>query len=525
MPLFEVGALSLAEAGGAGIAEAAFSDIAAQQAAAAAMSGAGIGSLGGLAGLGTTGLGAPAGYEAFLEQLTSMNPEIVAQNQAISQAASVPMSGPTVAPAAPPTPQGIGGLPAGSNFAQPIPAQYQSAMGQLAQGAGQYPASQLASLNNAGVADALNQNITQNIGLGEGQGEDFLQNTGAPVSGQATPAGPAATPGAPATPKTPYYPSEFAESAAKYPDLYPGKLTSGGSTVFYPSGEAKFSFGNAPDTAAMIQARGATAPAISPISSAAPSAAQTAANLASMPSPTATDIAQMADIGPAKAAKPSFFDKIMNDPVYKYGSMGLGALQALKYLGKTPGLEGMPGYDGGPLAKFRYSPSTYTPYTYKPYAAGGPVETMSNENAIGANTGYPQADIQHGAYATPWQSPISRNVVADVSDAGVDQMTGMERMAGGGIASLGSYSDGGRLLKGPGDGMSDGIPATIGRKQPARLADGEFVVPADVVSGLGNGSTDAGAKHLYNMMDKVRSARTGTKKQGRQINPNKYLPA
>jgi hypothetical protein len=150
---------------------------------------------------------------------------------------------------------------------------------------------------------------------------------------------------------------------------------------------------------------------------------------------------------------------------------------------------------------------------------------MSNENAIGANTGYPQADIQHGAYATPWQSPISRNVVADVSDAGVDQMTGMERMAGGGIASLGSYSDGGRLLKGPGDGMSDGIPATIGRKQPARLADGEFVVPADVVSGLGNGSTDAGAKHLYNMMDKVRSARTGTKKQGRQINPNKYLPA
>lgn len=476
MPLFEVGALSLAEAGGAGIAEAAFSDIAAQQAAAAAMSGAGIGSLGGLAGLGTTGLGAPAGYEAFLEQLTSMNPEIVAQNQAISQAASVPMSGPTVAPAAPPTPQGIGGLPAGSNFAQPIPAQYQSAMGQLAQGAGQYPASQLASLNNAGVADALNQNITQNIGLGEGQGEDFLQNTGAPVSGQATPAGPAATPGAPATPKTPYYPSELAESAAKYPDLYPGGTQVGGSTKFLPSSEA-FPKGLAQYTPE------------------------------------------------AKSGSSSFFEKIMNDPVYKYGSMGLGALQALKYLGKTPGLEGMPGYDGGPLAKFRYSPSTYTPYTYKPYAAGGPVETMSNENAIGANTGYPQADIQHGAYATPWQSPISRNVVADVSDAGVDQMTGMERMAGGGIASLGSYSDGGRLLKGPGDGMSDGIPATIGRKQPARLADGEFVVPADVVSGLGNGSTDAGAKHLYNMMDKVRSARTGTKKQGRQINPNKYLPA
>jgi hypothetical protein len=95
----------------------------------------------------------------------------------------------------------------------------------------------------------------------------------------------------------------------------------------------------------------------------------------------------------------------------------------------------------------------------------------------------------------------------------------------GGIASLGGYSDGGRMLKGPGDGMSDSIPARIGRKQPARLADGEFVVPADVVSHLGNGSTDAGAKQLYAMMNKVRKARTGNPKQGRQIQPRKYLPA
>ena len=101
-------------------------------------------------------------------------------------------------------------------------------------------------------------------------------------------------------------------------------------------------------------------------------------------------------------------------------------------------------------------------------------------------------------------------------------------MASGGISSaynLGSYSDGGRLLRGPGDGMSDSIHATIADKQPARLADGEFVVPADVVSHLGNGSTDAGAKHLYKMMDKVRQARTGTKKQGKQIKPEKYMPA
>jgi len=72
--------------------------------------------------------------------------------------------------------------------------------------------------------------------------------------------------------------------------------------------------------------------------------------------------------------------------------------------------------------------------------------------------------------------------------------------------------------------MSDNIPATIGRKQPARLAEGEFVVPADVVSHLGNGSTDAGAKKLYDMMNKVRKARTGQTKQGRQINPDKYMP-
>jgi hypothetical protein len=83
----------------------------------------------------------------------------------------------------------------------------------------------------------------------------------------------------------------------------------------------------------------------------------------------------------------------------------------------------------------------------------------------------------------------------------------------------------GGYLDGQGDGMSDSIPATIEGKQPARLADGEFVVPADVVSHLGNGSSKAGSKRLYAMLDKVRHARTGNKKQGKEINPNKYMPA
>jgi hypothetical protein len=95
--------------------------------------------------------------------------------------------------------------------------------------------------------------------------------------------------------------------------------------------------------------------------------------------------------------------------------------------------------------------------------------------------------------------------------------------ATGGLADLGGYSDGGRMLKGPGDGMSDDIPATIANKQPARLANEEFVIPADVVSHLGNGSSEAGAKQLYKMMERVRKARTGNKKQGKQINPEKYL--
>jgi len=90
-----------------------------------------------------------------------------------------------------------------------------------------------------------------------------------------------------------------------------------------------------------------------------------------------------------------------------------------------------------------------------------------------------------------------------------------QRYNQGGISSLGSYSDGGQLLRGPGDGVSDSIPARIGAKQPARLADGEFVVPARVVSELGNGSTDAGAKQLYAMMNRVQKNRNKTVGKGK----------
>ena len=223
------------------------------------------------------------------------------------------------------------------------------------------------------------------------------------------------------------------------------------------------------------------------------------------------------------------------------------------------------------------------------YQAGGPVERMSMMNtAMNPQGGlYPQGMIDKTQYATPTQRPVSAEMVDEApayersspmlmvgggvtrlpkGDAGIyrddnpttrgqDSFTAaltrlnerqkkanikglpelkaamqplgnVESAARGGVmSSLGGYSDGGRMLKGPGDGMSDSIPASIANKQPARLADGEFVVPADVVSHLGNGSTDAGARKLYSMMDKIRKARTGKKKQAPAVKASRYMPA
>lgn len=254
----------------------------------------------------------------------------------------------------------------------------------------------------------------------------------------------------------------------------------------------------------------------------------------------------------AKAAQPSFattgqgLQAAAQNPSAYLDKIGGGA-QAAKYglAAAAPGISAsmqpapipQPEKYDGPLSRFKFNPDTYKSYDptppnpyyqaqyqdYRGYAGGGAVEQMSDANAVGQNTGYPQADIQGHAYATPWQTPVSENMVTDAADTGVNRMTGEMNFAAGG--HLGSYSDGGRMLKGPGDGMSDSIPAKIGAKQPARLADGEFVVPADVVSHLGNGSSDAGAKQLYKMMDRIRAARTGKKKQAPQVNPSKAMPA
>ena len=124
--------------------------------------------------------------------------------------------------------------------------------------------------------------------------------------------------------------------------------------------------------------------------------------------------------------------------------------------------------------------------------------------------------MQYNKVAPPPAAAPAETVAAPVESTG---------LAMGGIANLGDFSDGGRLLRGPGDGVSDSIPATIAGKQPARLADGEFVIPARIVSEIGNGSTEAGAKKLYAMMDRVQNVRKKSfKNVAANTKADKYLP-
>jgi hypothetical protein len=231
---------------------------------------------------------------------------------------------------------------------------------------------------------------------------------------------------------------------------------------------------------------------------------------------------------PAAQSGTGIFDKATAaysglNPIVKYGIPLAAASMLADRKGAPPG---QTPYDG-PLNKLKYDPDRYRPLEVKPPVPYTPVYKDYRNmfggglTSIGEQIKRLAQEHEQSKYATP---PLSYDPARYDAEAGT-KMVARPGMARGGIADLGGYSDGGRMLKGPGDGMSDSIPATISNKQPARLADGEFVVPADVVSHLGNGSTDAGAKQLYKMMDKVRVARTGKKMQGRQINPRKYVPA
>jgi len=113
---------------------------------------------------------------------------------------------------------------------------------------------------------------------------------------------------------------------------------------------------------------------------------------------------------------------------------------------------------------------------------------------------------------------------AGTGNPDLDNPSSTGGLAHGGIAEMAKGGTPARYLRGQTDGMADKIPSNIDGVQPAKLSHGEFVIPADVVSHLGNGNSDAGAKVLYKMMDRVRQARTGNKNQGKQINPEKFTP-
>ena len=171
----------------------------------------------------------------------------------------------------------------------------------------------------------------------------------------------------------------------------------------------------------------------------------------------------------------------------------------------------------------------FTDTKYTPAGGVGAAETANSEQAAGLaalNAANPakQARPQSATEIAIAQAEKAADVEAKKDASSVIEDLPVPEYAAGGIANL---ATGGkpRYLAGQTDGMADKIKANIDGNQEARLSHGEFVIPADVVGHLGNGNSEAGAERLYSMMDRIRKARTGTKKQGKQINPDKYLAA
>lgn len=179
----------------------------------------------------------------------------------------------------------------------------------------------------------------------------------------------------------------------------------------------------------------------------------------------------------------------------------------------------------GNIKPYTFDPATGTfaaapvPKVWQPFAVATPMQDVGGSGDYG---GYGMSNSGEGGGMS------NSGEGGGAAGEGGWAAGGIASLAQGGQSHLGDYSDGGRLLRGPGDGVSDDIPATIGNKRPARLADGEFVVPARIVSELGNGSTEAGARQLYAMMDRVQKARTKTTGKNRvaaNTKAEKLLPA
>lgn len=157
------------------------------------------------------------------------------------------------------------------------------------------------------------------------------------------------------------------------------------------------------------------------------------------------------------------------------------------------------------------------------YADGGPVQggdqpdqaalAQIQKGAVAAIEGrHPQPREALELYLEFFGPDALEDLMAEVKSEGLASSK-VEQMSGG----IGA-------VKGEGDGMSDSIPATIDGRQPARLATDEHVIPADVVSGLGNGSSDAGHKALRAMTEGVRQAKGGQPSQPQRIDPSMFMP-
>jgi len=227
----------------------------------------------------------------------------------------------------------------------------------------------------------------------------------------------------------------------------------------------------------------------------------------------------------------------------KPADAGIGGLRFDPKTGRYSGTFEAPGSKKTDLEKMREEldalKSGQNRYNETGGGDGGNDGSDGGANGSGegwATGGLMRAYAMGGNIGSRYPSPDDGAVMDTSNMVGAHQTVNMAphypmQYTGAGYASgghLGDYSDGGRLLKGPGDGVSDDIPAQIGRRQPARLADGEFVVPARIVSELGNGSTDAGAKRLYAMMDRVQKNRkksVGKSKVAVDSKAYKHLPA
>jgi len=224
------------------------------------------------------------------------------------------------------------------------------------------------------------------------------------------------------------------------------------------------------------------------------------------------------------ALKAKFTDPKTGDLDWgKIAAMGAGAVGAYKaykdaeatnkptgYQGGIPSYTAVQGRAAEPIADARPGAGHqyFTGVQFAP-AAGLPAAQTAMESQL-ANLN--KLNVENAVARRP--PPVPATPVTKVAHGGI------MGLAHGGK----STHPHGTYLRGDTDGMADKIPGTIDGVQPARLAHGEFVIPADVVSHLGNGNSDAGAKQLYKMMDRIRTARTGTPKQGKEINPSKFMP-